>query len=100
MIGFSEIHENSTEHLYEVIDEMSDQLNRKERKPRKKREPIDPTCPRCGGDASISFGTIEFSTLGFHLKWSRMCKACAEELHDLIMHHPIKMLKNKKGKVK
>ena len=96
MIGFSDIREESIDRLYDVIeekqkeiDEMSDQLNSRERKPRKKREPIDPTCPRCGGDASISFGTIEFSTLGFHLKWGRLCKACAEELHDLIMHRKI-----------
>lgn len=89
MIGFSEIRENSTEHLYDVIDDMSERLNRKERRARKKREPIDPTCPRCGGDASISFGTVEFTMLGFHLKWGRLCKACAEELQRLIMH-PIK----------
>lgn len=89
MIGFSEIRENSSEHLYDVIDEMSEQLNRKERRARKKREPIDPTCPRCGGDASISFGSVEFTRLGFHLKWGRLCKACAEELQHLIMH-PVK----------
>lgn len=89
MIGFSEIRENSSEHLYDVIDDMSERLNRKERRARKKREPIDPTCPRCGGDASISFGTVEFSTLGFHLKWGRLCKSCAEELQHLIMH-PLK----------
>ena len=89
MIGFSEIRENSSEHLYDVIDDMSKRLNRKERRARKKKEPIDPTCPRCGGDASISFGTVEFSTLGFHLKWGRLCKSCAEELQHLIMH-PIK----------
>ena len=81
MIGFSEIRENSSEHLHDVIDEMSD---RKEHK-----EIIDPTCPRCGGDASISFGSVEFSTLGFHLRWGRLCKACAEELQPLIMH-PVK----------
>lgn len=89
MIGFSEIRENSSEHLYDVIDDMSERLNRKERRVRKKREPIDPTCPRCGGDASISFGTVEFTMLGFHLKWGRLCKACAEELQHLIMH-PLK----------
>ena len=65
----------------------NNQLNRKERRARKKRGIIDTTCPRCGGDASISFGTVEFTTMGFHLKWRRMCKACAEELQDLIMHH-------------
>lgn len=86
MIGFSEIRENSTEHLYDVIAEKNDQLNRKERRARKKRELIDPTCPRCGGDASISFGTVEFTMLGFHLKWGRLCKSCAEELQHLIMH--------------
>ena len=79
MIGFSEIRENSSEHLHDVIAEKNDQLNH--------RELIDPTCPRCGGDASISFGTVEFTTLGFHLKWGRLCKACAEELQHLIMHH-------------
>ena len=87
MIGFSEIRENSSEHLHDVIAEKNDQLNREERRDRKKRELIDPTCPRCGGDASISFGTVEFTTLGFHLKWGRLCKACAEELQHLIMHH-------------
>lgn len=71
MIGFSEIRENSPDHLYDVIDEMSEQLNRKERRARKNRELIDPTCPRCGGDASISFGSVEFPTLG--LKWGRVC---------------------------
>jgi hypothetical protein len=89
MIGFSEIRENSPDHLYDVIDDMSERLNRKERRGRKKRELIDPICPRCGGDASISFGTVEFSTLGFHLKWDRLCKECAEELQHLIMH-PVK----------
>ena len=86
MIGFSEIRENSTERLYDIIEEKQDRLNRKERRARKKREPIDPTCPRCGGDASMSFGSIEFTMLGFHLKWRRMCKECAEELQGLIMH--------------
>ena len=89
MIGFSEIRENSPDHLHDVIAEKNDQLNRKERRARKKRDIIDPTCPRCGGDASISFGTIEFTMLGFHLKWGRLCKACAEELQRLIMH-PLK----------
>lgn len=86
MIGFSEIHENSIEHLHDVIAEKNDQLDRKERRARKKREPFDPTCPRCGGDASISFGSVEFSTLGFHLKWGRLCKSCAEELKRIILN--------------
>jgi hypothetical protein len=89
MIGFSEIRENSIEHFYDVIAEKNDQLNSKKRRSRRKRDPLDPTCPRCGGDASISFGTVEFSTLGFHLKWGRLCKACAEELQRLIIH-PLK----------
>lgn len=83
MIGFSEIRENSSEHLHDVIEEMNDRLDSKE------KEIIDPTCPRCGGDASISFGSVEFSTLGFHLSWGRLCKECAEELQKLIMH-PVK----------
>lgn len=89
MIGFSEIRENSPEHLYDVIDDMSEQLNRKERRARKKREPIDPTCSRCGRYSSNSFGTVELTMLGFHLKWGSLCKACAEELQHLIMH-PVK----------